>query len=76
LIQITNTSKSVMKVTILETTALGLLPASGWFVASILKMEATCFSETSVDFFRTTRRNLQEIELSVKIECGYFIHIY
>jgi hypothetical protein len=56
LIQITNRTKSVMKVTMLETTALSLLPTSGWFLAwlsrsSILKIEATCFSETPIDFF-------------------------
>jgi hypothetical protein len=67
-----------MKVTMLESAALGLLPVSGWILAWFsysltLKMEATCFSETSVDFWRATRRYLQEIELSAEIDCDYFV---
>jgi hypothetical protein len=31
-----------------------------WFILRSLKMEATCYSVTSVDFQRTTRRYIQK----------------
>jgi hypothetical protein len=37
-----------------------LPPASRWFLASTLRMESKYFSETSVDFQRTTRRYIPE----------------
>jgi hypothetical protein len=38
---------------------------------SVLKMEATCSSETSVDFQRTTRRNVPE-DRTLRVPCSIY----
>jgi hypothetical protein len=45
-----------------------LLPASCWFLAFTPNMEATCSSETTVDFHRTIRGYIPEDETLCKSE--------
>jgi hypothetical protein len=63
----------LMKSTIFWDTKLGLSPAFtlvSYSASSTLKMEATCSSETSADFQRTTRRYIPQDNTLHEIKCS------